>query len=209
MREEEEGLYATPLFSHRKLHKKKHGKGKRRPSAPSRSSYGQYAEPRPPTSHDHPEPEGQTIVSGTRQLFHALAGNHSDSDEEIAAARKKEEESRLPADAVDLVVEDVQAEEEEMVRDRRRGDPGTKRKKVFRQLVSTPSPILQPTTEVPEGLNIEVKDTVPQEVLSRDEEGTREEEVVRVTAQEEEEYSRQLSRPPSPEAKRREDNPWS
>lgn len=46
--------------------------------------------------------------------------------------RRNEEENRLPPDAVDLVVADLQAEEEEQIRQRRRGEPGGKRTRVYR-----------------------------------------------------------------------------
>ncbi|GAA6058395.1 hypothetical protein JCM3770_002471 [Rhodotorula araucariae] len=88
----------------------------------------------PPTSADHPVPVGSSLLSGATHVLHAALPLSSASSEERARARSKQraEQARLPPDAVDLVIEDVQAEEEEQIRQRRRGEPGGKRMRVYR-----------------------------------------------------------------------------
>lgn len=178
MREEEEGI----LYG--KSRRKKRGKHVAgRPPRPHRSSYGHLAESpdspstaphavppperlpnAPSTSKDHPPPEGHTLVDGARHLLHTVAGDDASDDEESAEKRLVDEATKLPPDAVDLVVEDMVAEEEEMIRDRRRGDPGGKRKRVYRVNYaageeSTPgTPGERVGAELP--VKVEVKDTV-------------------------------------------------
>lgn len=160
MRDEEQGLidrhrrsrhpsYASTSYETRTSSTGKgKGKGKARPdyfnTKRSSSSYGHYADtsltnedkstaldssPAPTTSADHPPPEGHTLVEGAKTLLSSLivAGTSSDEEAEISA------KNALPDDAIDLVIEDLQAEEEEMIRDRRRGEPGGKKKRVYRQ----------------------------------------------------------------------------
>lgn len=85
------------------------------------------------TSSDHPIPIGTSVVQGASHVLHAALPLGS-PDKDTLAARKREhaEQARLPPDAVDLIVEDVQAEEEEQMRQRRRGEPGGKKMRVYR-----------------------------------------------------------------------------
>lgn len=238
--------------------KVKKGKGKERPDPPSHKySYGRLGEPSPhrstdpapgreeglpphqsssaaapPTSSDHPAPEGAQLLHGAQHIFHAITGNTEEDEAARAKKRQEEERNRLPPDAVDLVVEDYAAEEEEQIQARRRGEPGGKKKRVYRQtyISPTPSPQLGPM-EVPgavegespkgdgkgdardlvtspiAGEKIEVKDTVPREP---EEQGAGEhassEEVRRIRVVEEEAKARMVDGPPS--ASESEDNPW-
>ncbi|KAM0749066.1 DUF300-domain-containing protein [Meredithblackwellia eburnea MCA 4105] len=224
MREEEEGLV------HKKPFKARKGKGKDRPRTAQTLSYGQLAEAEhdhpphhdspsdPATSADHPPPKGHQIVEGAKDLYHTLKG---DEEVERAARKKREadERNQLPPDAYDLVVADKIAEEEEMVKDRRRGEPGGKRKKVYRQTYKGPpgatrggssSTTSSPSTSAPStpptlpattvGQVVEVKDKVVEETP----EGKSE--VLRVQVVEEEQQARRLDHPPRIGSD--EPNPW-
>lgn len=72
-------------------------------------------------------------MTGASHVLHAaLPLGSPDKDTVRGRAREHEEQGRLPPDAVDLVVEDVQAEQEEQMRQRRRGEPGGKKTRVYR-----------------------------------------------------------------------------
>lgn len=215
MREEEEGIVHGKA-----LHKDKGKNVAGRPPRPHRSSYGHLAESpesstphpvpppeRPPnaptTSSDHPPPEGHTLVDGARHFLHTIAGDDASDDEEAADKRLAQEANKLPPDAVDLVVQDTVAEEEEMIRDRRRGDPGGKRKRVYRVNYAVGDEGEQrpgtPVGHVAEelGVKVHVKDTV--------EEG--EDEVVRLRVEEE---ARKAVKVEVPEALlESSENPWN
>lgn len=69
---------------------------------------------------------------------------------ERAGAKRQEEAKRakspeLPPDAVDIIVEDHAAEEAEMIKERRRGEPGVKRKRIFKQIYIPPPPAASST----------------------------------------------------------------
>lgn len=181
----------------------------------------------PATSSDHPEPEGAQLISGARHVLHALTGNKDEEEAAEARRRAQEERDRLPSDAVDLVVQDYAAEEEEQIQARRRGEPGGKRKRVYRVTYVSPQGETV-TREEGEGKgqddevapsplpneHVELKDSVPREP---EEVGASEaassEEVKRLRIVEEEMKSRMVEGPPpapSEEGERRhgEDNPW-
>ncbi|GAA5852599.1 hypothetical protein JCM9279_005524 [Rhodotorula babjevae] len=85
------------------------------------------------TSSDHPIPVGTSILTGASHVLHAaLPLGSPGKDAMRGRGREHEEQGRLPPDAVDLVVEDVQAEQEEQMRQRRRGEPGGKKTRVYR-----------------------------------------------------------------------------
>lgn len=86
---------------------------------------------------DHPVPIGTNVMHAASEVAHTILPKIPDPSERrkmlsMFKRRKNEEESRLPPDAVDLVVADVKAEEEEQIRQRRRGEPGGKRTRVYR-----------------------------------------------------------------------------
>ncbi|GAA6056584.1 hypothetical protein NBRC10513_001056 [Rhodotorula toruloides] len=176
----------------------------------------------PPTSADHPAALGSSIIHGAHDLLHSAP----DDAARLAARlrlRKKQEQSRLPPDAVDLVVEDTQAEEEEQIRQRRRGEPGGKKTRVYRLAYVPPELRGKDRADEEERKKgKEVEDVVPGEqarvkdVVEREEEqdgplpppeGTvqggnegRKDEVVRIVVEEEEQQARQAGvdeRPPS------------
>ncbi|GAA5942883.1 OSTA/TMEM184 family protein [Sporobolomyces koalae] len=105
----------------------------------------------PSTSTDRPAPIGDSIVTEVTTLVKsALPGVSLDDDEDPKLAKAKlmrgklrlpfgkKEEKELPPDAIDLVVEDSEAEEEEMLRQRRRGEPTSKRTRVYRKAYTLP-----------------------------------------------------------------------
>lgn len=107
----------------------------------------------PATSSDHPAPIGESIVSEVSTLVKSvLPGVSIDEDEDPRRAKRhlrdklhlpkfgnsKGQGDELPPDAVDLVVEDSEAEEEEMLRQRRRGEPSAKRTRVYRKAYIVP-----------------------------------------------------------------------
>lgn len=211
LREEEEGL--VHARHPRKLSK---GKNFRRPPPRQHSSYGRFAESEgappivhssptdPPTSADHPVPEGRRVIDGAKNVYHAIKGD----DEEAQLQRRFRQDlpAKLPSDAYDLVVEDRLATEEEMVRDRRRGEPGGGRKKVYRQTYTpkdhdeADSPRPPPPADVP-GHKIEVKDSVAVETPDGEAE-----EVVRLRVQKEVQQAREVEPPSASEAS---ENPWN
>lgn len=237
LREEEEGRVHGRRLGSRLKHSHK-GKGRheadeeQRPSQTGpRFSYGQLGEVQgaahltasPPTSHDHPRPEGEMLISGARHAFQAAIGREDGEgkDEETVASKKGKrrghQPKRMPSDAIDLVVEDFDAEEEEAIRERRRGEPGGPKKRVYRRtylpkvkspesgLAPMPVPgggdghepgsLLSPTSPL-SNESVRIKDSV-----SRDagEQGSGEavstDEVVRLIVQEEELVARQTRAP--------------
>lgn len=101
----------------------------------------------PSTSSDHPDPIGGSIVNEVSILARAALPGHDEDEEHSRFERVrdrlhlpfgKKHEDELPSDAVDLVVEDTQAEEEEMLRQRRRGEPTAKRTRVYRKAYVPP-----------------------------------------------------------------------
>ncbi|BGP57667.1 hypothetical protein JCM8202v2_005314 [Rhodotorula sphaerocarpa] len=116
--------------------------GERRPTAAHRPrSYGALAEnppgPRVQRVAERPEPIGTGVVHAAAETAHAILPPVPDPSERknmlsMFRRRKDEEESHLPPDAVDLVVTDVRAEQEEQIRQRRRGEPPAKRTRVYR-----------------------------------------------------------------------------
>lgn len=98
----------------------------------------------------HPAPIGESIVQEAATLVRsAIPGLTVDEDEDPTAAKRKlrqklhlpfgkKGEDHLPDDAVDLMVEDAEAEEEEMLRQRRRGEPTAKRTRVYRKAYTPP-----------------------------------------------------------------------
>lgn len=227
MRDEEDELMSA--------RRSKKGKGVDRSPPNGQHSYGRLAENSPARSlksapastSDHPDPEGTHLLEGLKlAVSHTLGVASDDEDdpelnEEKMAERQEEEEGKDPTEVVDLVVEDFAAEEEEMLRDRRKGEPVAGNKRVFRQLDptsnSTPSsPALSaasplPSTplngiEVPEGLVVEHKDTVLVE-----EEGEKgKKEVRRLRIVESELVSARVDTPEVlVENNHSHDNPWS
>lgn len=198
MRDEEDEL----------IYSKRSKKGKQVDRSPpsGQHSYGRLAEgspaPRslqsaPAISSDHPEPEGSHLLQGLKLAVTHTLGVASDDEEEEElneeriAEREQEEKDKDPTEIVDLVVADYAAEEEEMLRDRRKGEPVAGNKRVFRQLdipfssSSPSSPALSATSPLPSspstgleqnGLVLEHKDTV----LVKEEEGEEEREVRRL-----------------------------
>lgn len=133
MREEEDGIIHN--------HKRVKGKGRQtllaQPTPQHRSSYGRLAESssssEPSGSNGessraaHPEPEGAGVLRAARTFVKdVLGGSDSEEEAEILQRREQEEKSRLPSDAIDLMVVDEAAEDEEMVRSRRKGEPAGK-----------------------------------------------------------------------------------
>ncbi|KAL8280874.1 hypothetical protein RQP46_006878 [Phenoliferia psychrophenolica] len=224
MREEEEGM----VHRHHPRKSTK-GKGASRPQAQHQFSYGRLAEngsagpheppvhadpSDAPTSSDHPAPEGSRIVTASRDLYHTIKGD--DEEAQLQRRFRQDAPTKLPSDAFDLTIEDRLAEEEEMVRDRRRGEPGGARKRVYRQTYrpaspatphessdTPPTPVTPP--EVPEvpGHKIEIKDTVPHPTSEED---GKEEEVVRVRVQEEVPQAREVDPPSDSDSQI---NPWN
>ena len=218
MREEEEGLV------HRH-HPKKLRKGKGSPVPPPRhqSSYGRFAEPQghpspihtdpsdQPTAADHPPPEGHRVLNGARELYHTIAGD--DEEAQLQRRFRQDVATKLPSDAYDLVVQDKLAEEEEMVRDRRRGEPGSARKKIFRQTYpaaagtpatrgeDAPPATRTEITDIP-GHKVEVKDTFS---VAPSEGSAEVEEVVRIRVQEEVQTAKEVAPPLTSDST----NPWS
>ncbi|GAA5992115.1 hypothetical protein JCM10908_001774 [Rhodotorula pacifica] len=91
----------------------------------------------PTTDGDHPVPVGTSVLHAACEVAHTILPRIPDPSERrkmlsIFTRRRDEEENRLPPDAVDLVVADLQAEEEEQIRQRRRGEPGGKPTRVYR-----------------------------------------------------------------------------
>jgi hypothetical protein len=91
----------------------------------------------PTTDGDHPVPVGTSVLHAASEVAHTILPRVPDPSERskmlsMFTRRRNEEENRLPPDAVDLVVADLQAEEEEQIRQRRRGEPGGKRTRVYR-----------------------------------------------------------------------------
>lgn len=173
-------------------------------------------------------------MHGAHDLLHSAP----DDAARLAARlrlRKKEEQRKLPPDAVDLVVEDVQAEEEEQIRQRRRGEPGGKKTRVYRLAYVPPelrgrdegadTPDAEQEQEG-QREGDEVRDAVPGEsaqvkdVVERDEEldgplpaaneGATDGrgEVVRVVVEEDERQARQAGVDERPRSVEDKDNPW-
>ncbi|GAA5976298.1 hypothetical protein JCM5350_001410 [Sporobolomyces pararoseus] len=126
-----------------------------RPSPPTHKSSQHQTSSRsaPSTSSDHPAPIGESVVAEVSTLVKSvLPGVSIDEHEDPRRARrhlkkklhlpkfgkKGDEDDSLPPDAVDLMVEDSEAEEEEMLRQRRRGEPTVKRTKVYRKAYVLP-----------------------------------------------------------------------
>ncbi|GAA5835968.1 hypothetical protein JCM11251_006616 [Rhodosporidiobolus azoricus] len=221
--------------------------GSKRPLAQHRpGSYGALAEsdrgPRikdvdeptyPATAKDHPAAFGSDVLSAGKQAFSAVlpfslprrsSSSSAHSDDGRGKGKK-----RLPPDAVDLVVEDKEAEEEEQIRQRRRGDPsGVGRTRIYRVAYvprgegdawrEDEADALSKKVERGdavevsiEGETAEVLDVVePEEGERRSEDS--EEQVVRVLVREEEQTARQAGVDEDEEKDRREEdhgtNPW-
>jgi hypothetical protein len=123
-----------------------------------------------------------------------------------------------------LIVQDHQAEEEEQIRQRRRGEPSSKRTRVYR-VAYTPAGAEAPKKKEDEGKKVsaaaneraEVKDVVDAvegEGLAKKEDGDkkdewREEEVVRYVVEEEEETAVQAGIDETSKRAEDDDNPWS
>jgi len=102
-----------------------------------------------------------------------------DEDEDPTAAKRKlrqklhlpfgkKVEDELPDDAIDLMVEDAEAEEEEMLRQRRRGEPTAKRTRVYRKAYTPPDE--EGDSKMKEGKGHTEDETVQaKEVVERDE----------------------------------------
>ncbi|GAA5946790.1 hypothetical protein JCM10213_009075 [Rhodosporidiobolus nylandii] len=248
-RDEEEAILSGRFWAHGSRRKDK-GKQLRRPGATSRGSYGALAErtPRqpsptpsrsssrdpsdPPTSADHPAPSGSEVLAAGKNLLTSVLPFTLSRPSSSTSASSSTGRPHLPPDAVDLVVEDLEAEEEEQIRQRRRGEPGTARTRVYK-VAYKPRELedageLRKGEELPvevEGIKAEVKDVMSPSSspsLGRGDEVQGETEAVRVSVHEEEqtmrqagvdedeEEQRQRSRqnPLLPDGVDEADNPW-
>ncbi|KDE02756.1 hypothetical protein MVLG_06702 [Microbotryum lychnidis-dioicae p1A1 Lamole] len=97
----------------------------------------------PSNSADHPKPEGKLLVHGAKHVLHAVSGGlyHSPRDEEGGEGSQSKKSSsapprpdRIASGAYDLVVADHEAEEEAQIKDRRKGEPGAAKRRVYRQI---------------------------------------------------------------------------
>ncbi|SCV66894.1 BQ2448_5540 [Microbotryum intermedium] len=107
----------------------------------------------PPTSADHPKPEGELLIHGVKHVLHAVSGGlyHSPHDKDPSdddddkegslGSRSKAKTSsapprphRIASGAYDLVVADHEAEEEAQIKERRKGEPGAAKRRVYRQI---------------------------------------------------------------------------
>lgn len=143
--EEQTRLHPRPTQSRRK------GKN----ATTLRSTYGSYSNPpRLDREEEDPRPTGSSLVQATSDLLSSMAPSN-------LASSSEETESR--DDAVDLVVKDMEAEELERARERKRGEGGGRRKGVYK-VVYRPAPSVH-TEEERVG---EVEETVV--VVEREEE---------------------------------------
>ncbi|KAM0786991.1 hypothetical protein ACM66B_002409 [Microbotryomycetes sp. NB124-2] len=83
---------------------------------------------------EHPT-ERSRLLQPARQMRNLLTQRR----EEERERRRLEQQPKMPADAIDLIVEDCDAEEQARTRDRRRGEPGGKTKRVYRQVWHPPA----------------------------------------------------------------------
>lgn len=228
----DKGKAKDPLLSSRpgQQHRSSYGalaeRNPRRSPSPQESSSSRprpaYPEPQhkplhsdPATSADHPAPVGTQFLEGTKHVLGAiLPFSLSRHNSSTSTTSSQAERDRLPPDAVDLVVQDLQAEEEEQIRQRRRGEPSGKTR-VYRVVYQPPkSPETEMTKqegeEVPnavEGERAEVKDVVGTGKGGR--EAERDEDVVRVVVEEEERTAVQAGVDETSERAEDADNPWS
>ncbi|GAA5981455.1 hypothetical protein JCM11641_004768 [Rhodosporidiobolus odoratus] len=181
----------------------------------------------PATDADHPSPVGSSALEASKNLLSAVLP-FTLSRSSSSTSTKSTPSSKLPPDAVDLVVEDLQAEEEEQIRARRKGEPtGAARPRVYRVAYTPPglgneAPVKGEAVQDPvEGERAGVKDVLPDQAEGR---GARADEgdVVRVSVTEEERVARQAGvdeevtaagrdgvRSRLPEGVAEADNPWT
>ncbi|GAA6044171.1 hypothetical protein JCM8097_007217 [Rhodosporidiobolus ruineniae] len=215
-----------------------------RPPPASRTLSSPHDEPsslpdsHPATAADHPAAIGSSLVDASTSLLKTVLPFSFARSSSSRSSNSASDRERLPPDAVDLVVEDTEAEEEEQIRQRRRGEPsGRGRTRVYRVAYAPPElegsrdraegaaggtreePKLKKGAEVVdpvEGEHAEVKDVLPASSADGDNGNSGEgsgkkgaDEVVLVAVTEEEQTAMQAG--VDDETSRRvenEDNPW-
>ncbi|GAA6019658.1 hypothetical protein JCM11491_004869 [Sporobolomyces phaffii] len=177
----------------------------------------------PVTSSGHPAPVGESIVAEVSTLVRSvLPGVSVDEDEDPTRAKRhlrsklhlpkmgKKDDDSLPSDAVDLMVEDSEAEEEEMLRQRRRGEPTAKRTRVYRKAYVAPDERRGKEVREADDETVQARDVVERD---EDKDGPREsksaDEVERFTVKEDEVFARQAGIDETPGVDTSGDlNPW-
>ncbi|GAA5879900.1 hypothetical protein JCM16303_004390 [Sporobolomyces ruberrimus] len=187
----------------------------------------------PSTSSDRPAPIGDSVVSEVSHLVKSALPGVSTDEGAIADRVKgklkkklqlpkfgKKEDDELPPDAIDLIVEDSEAEEEEMLRQRRRGEPTAKRTRVYRRAYV---PEDEGGKGKGEGKHAEDETVESRDVVERneDKDGPKErqggesafspqkDQVERFTVKEDETFARQAGVDETPGVDRNDDlNPW-
>ncbi|GAA5914147.1 hypothetical protein JCM6882_004937 [Rhodosporidiobolus microsporus] len=195
-------------------------------STSSRPKKGVDEPTHPATSKDHPAATGSDFLSASKHALSAVLpfslSRSDSSSSSVSGDGRGKGKNRLPPDAVDLVVEDREAEEEEQIRQRRRGEPsGVGRTRVYRVAYAPAASASEDGgSEDEEGLGeVERGEEVPDPVrgeraevldVSSAEEGDEDaedgEQVVRVAVREEEQTARQAG--VDEERRDEEDNPW-
>lgn len=105
-----------------RLHPLPSPRSKGKKPIPTRSTYGSYSNPPPIVEEEDTRPTGSGIVQVTSDLLSSMQPSNLASTSSVG----------LPDDAVDLVVKDLEAEEAERARERRRGEVGGRGRGVYK-----------------------------------------------------------------------------